>query len=431
MADQAIVIIHGMGEQRPMDFLRGFVDAALPVGSTVFSQPDPESESLELRRLRALTSPTRPPTYLYEYYWAHQLQGNTLRDLGPLTRRFFLTLPTRVPGSLRFIYYLVWILSVYLGARLLAFMGNEFDTGPETITDFISDFGLGPFGVWAALALLGVTQGFLVSYFGDVARYLDPKPGNVAIRQAIRSEALTLLDRITKRHDRVIVVAHSLGSIIALDVLGHLWADYYYEHRTDPVAQPALDALEAVGAQLEGDPSKAGEYRTAQRALWQEQREVLRNPWRISDFISVGSPLTHAKLLLTSRKLGIAELQELRELPRCPPVDDTTGGYSYTPGDPRGPRRLHHGAHFAFVRWTNLWFPSRLGVFGDWFAGPVGAVFGPGVADVPVRNGARGLVPLLAHTYYFSGGDKDASPAPQSSIGALRAALDLDSKSWL
>lgn len=431
MADQAIVIIHGMGEQRPMDFLRGFVDAAVPAGDKVFSQPDPLSESLELRRLRVLTSKTRPPTFLYEYYWAHQMQGSTVRDLWPLARRFFLTVPWRVPGSLQFIYWLVWVLTVYLGARLLSFLGNEFDTGPKRITDFISDFGLGPFGVWVAVVVLGVAQGFLVNYFGDVARYLDPKPRNVAIRQAIRSEALTLLDKLNRRHDRVVVVAHSLGSIVALDVLGHLWGTYYFEHKTTPVAQPALDAVETVGPQLDDEPSKLAAFRDAQRELWQEQRKVVGNPWRISDFISIGSPLTHAKLLLTSRALDIAALQELRELPRCPPVDDTSGGYSYAPERDKVWRRLHHGAHFAFVRWTNLWFPSRFGVFGDWFGGPLSEVFGPGVLDVPVSNGARGLTPLLAHTLYFTGGESDPSPPPETSIGALRAALALDSKSWL
>lgn len=27
---QAVVVIHGMGEQRPLDTLNGFIDAALP-----------------------------------------------------------------------------------------------------------------------------------------------------------------------------------------------------------------------------------------------------------------------------------------------------------------------------------------------------------------------------------------------------------------
>jgi hypothetical protein len=162
--------------------------------------------------------------------------------------------------------------------------------------------------------------------------------------------------------------------------------------------------------------------------LWEEQKG-LQSPWRISDFISLGSPLTHAELLLSTKALNVDDLQELRELPRCPPVDDTTGGYSYAPFD-EGVRRLHHGAHFAFTRWTNIWFPSRLGIFGDWFGGPVGELFGPGVSDLPVTNGLRGLVPILAHISYFHVGNENAPPLG-SSVRSLRDALGLDSKSWL
>jgi hypothetical protein len=222
--DQAIVIIHGMGDQRPMDFLRGFVGAAVPPGQQFFSQPDPLSESLELRRFRVLTSDTRPPTYLYEYYWAHHMQGSELRHLWPLVKRVFLSWPWRVGGSLQFVYWSVWILTLYLALRFVAFLGTQAVASSKSVSDFVTDFGFGPLGTTVAVLLLGAVQSFLVHYFGDVARYLDPKPHNIAIRQAIRSEALGLLEKVSDRHDRVIVVAHSLGSIVALDVLGHLWS---------------------------------------------------------------------------------------------------------------------------------------------------------------------------------------------------------------
>src|SRR5262249_17250683 len=59
---QAIVVIHGMGEQVPMDTLRGFVRAVwetdseitkndLPNPAEVWSKPDLRTGSLELRRI--------------------------------------------------------------------------------------------------------------------------------------------------------------------------------------------------------------------------------------------------------------------------------------------------------------------------------------------------------------------------------------------
>jgi len=58
---RAVVVIHGMGEQRPMDTIKAFVKAVwetdavitandLPHPSQVWSKPDVRTGSLELRR---------------------------------------------------------------------------------------------------------------------------------------------------------------------------------------------------------------------------------------------------------------------------------------------------------------------------------------------------------------------------------------------
>ena len=76
---QAVLLIHGIGEQRPMSTLRSFVEAVLPDkvdGSEKYrSKPDPLSSTLELRRLAAHQ---RFATDFYEYYWAHHTEGTTL-----------------------------------------------------------------------------------------------------------------------------------------------------------------------------------------------------------------------------------------------------------------------------------------------------------------------------------------------------------------
>lgn len=57
---QAVIIIHGIGEQRPMETLRAFVAGAFGVekealNGFVFSKPDRIDDTLELRRLSAPT----------------------------------------------------------------------------------------------------------------------------------------------------------------------------------------------------------------------------------------------------------------------------------------------------------------------------------------------------------------------------------------
>jgi hypothetical protein len=69
------------------------------------------------------------------------------------------------------------------------------------------------------LGLRPILRKIGLGYVGDAARYLSPAPANVAVRQAIRSAAIDLLeglhdDPTWRRYHRVILVGHSLGSVI-------------------------------------------------------------------------------------------------------------------------------------------------------------------------------------------------------------------------
>jgi len=96
MADmQAVVVIHGMGEQIPMDTIKGFVGAVwqkddiitangLPDPAEVWSKPDARTGSLELRRITTRESivslpqfPNGVRTDFYELYWADLIGGAT------------------------------------------------------------------------------------------------------------------------------------------------------------------------------------------------------------------------------------------------------------------------------------------------------------------------------------------------------------------
>lgn len=144
-------------------------------------------------------------------------------------------------------------------------------------------------------------------------------------------------------------------------------------------------------------------------------------------------------LLLAGSRDEFESRKRQRELPTCPPQRDEKG-YAYsgpTPvdigeGKKFTPLTLHHAAAFAVTRWTNLYMPSRLGLFGDAVGGPLQAAFGLGIRDIAVRTHAlAGLAKytLLAHTKYWHGPDAaakpDARPRLPLSLPELKTTLAL------
>ena len=89
---QAVLLIHGIGEQRPMDTLRGFVDTVWTThtqihtpqaGAAIWSKPDTVSESFELRRLTTGRHTGDVRTDFFEFYWAHLMQGTATGTSSP------------------------------------------------------------------------------------------------------------------------------------------------------------------------------------------------------------------------------------------------------------------------------------------------------------------------------------------------------------
>ena len=87
MPKQAVLIIHGIGNQRPMDTLRQFVrtvwsdDASLhrdhAQAAGMWSIPYPLSQNFELRRLTTAENKAGLRTDFFEFYWAHLIQGRS------------------------------------------------------------------------------------------------------------------------------------------------------------------------------------------------------------------------------------------------------------------------------------------------------------------------------------------------------------------
>ncbi|XMB51233.1 hypothetical protein QQ999_07925 [Pseudomonas fluorescens] len=457
---QAVVVIHGIGEQRPMDTLRGFVEAMIPTdtpdGTPLYwSKPDRLSRNFDLRVLK---SSGRNSTDFYEYYWAHKMQGTKLGHLlgwlWDIFKRPRRDIPDAIVPIWRSTRWTVLVLLLLIASGALAAAWGQLPANDNP-------FALIPL----LLAALGLGLRYsALAYLGDAARYLSPNPQNVVVREQIRADGVDLLRALHNQGDyeRIIVVGRSLGSVIAYDIVGYLWHEYHdqltqmnpsnrelaarYANR-EPLQPVVKDTLPAAGALLDGSLGSLLYFRQQQAEAFVEQRG-LGNPWRITDLVTVGSPMAHASLLLGRSVSDFKQRMERREAPSCPPTEDTQG-YGYNARQPLmlgqkpfTPHYLHHAAAFAVTRWTNLYFPAPLGLFGDIVGGPVKPVMGGGVLDLPVTvgNGKGWLArSWLSHTHYWSerggtqgylsalGKDEQAitqGPRP-SATEALRWAIDL------
>jgi hypothetical protein len=472
---QAIVVIHGMGEQRPMDTIRGFVRAAweldpeitangLPDPAEVWSKPDVRTGSLELRRIttrQSIASKTFPSgirSDFYELYWADLSGGSTWDQVkawifGLLLRNPF----TRVPKDVFLAWLVLWALTL-----IVIFFAIATALPADT-----SVFGIKPWDypplAWVAhwpRALLGAVtaafafleHSFVVPYFGRVECYTRATPDNIAARKNIRERGLLLLSELHKSdYDRIIVVGHSLGSILAYDLVSYFWASRY-DPRTVIEGTPEFDAVKTL-EQVLSDWAAAGDdaarakcqaaflqaqdnYAQLLRARPKPAKDAADPRWLITDLVTLGSPLSHAEFLLAHDAAELKQHQDDRGLPRCPPVRELldpdgiakarAAGFALGtppqlmcfPFGSKGQWQLHYAAPFAAVRWTNIHDPAILVMCGDLVSGPVAPVFGPGVIDIDLRQ-LRGQSWRFSHTRYWA---TDGNDKP---LVALRTALDL------
>ncbi len=224
---------------------------------------------------------------------------------------------------------------------------------------------------------------------GDAARYFRDHPSNEDESRHIRK---IVIDKLRKLHElddqgeplyaRVIVIGHSLGSLIGYDALNHFWAETQKklsvgairDCQTCRARNTAALALEKAAHELVSLEAVHGEtlvkancrpmlaaYRTAQWELGRHLRSPLTSDhhahlressgprsepvWLVSDFITVGSPLASVSFLaeragqregptapdsvLTQDDVRVlaswfgSKLAD-REYPSCPPLPQTT-----------------------------------------------------------------------------------------------------------
>jgi hypothetical protein len=469
----AVLITHGMGEQIPMETLTAFVQAAWVTNTNaqwvsppdekpeeIWFKPDPVAGSHELRRIttrwtKSSSGPTEkgPRVDFFEFYWADLAEGTTVQEVWDWLRTLLVRWPSQVPKGLVSAWLLMWATTLVIAALLL------FAALPW------------PGGWWhAALALAAAVIGYIMQsivspYLGDVARYVRADPRNIAMRAAIRNRGLKLLKDIhdSGAYERVIVVAHSLGTVIAYDLIALLWAErgkVLLIQETESLfgkLRAVEEAAHALEAATGSDESKLRAFRDAQRSFRKGLRgggddgtQKPRTPeeqWLISDFVTLGAPLTHAQFLLARDKSDLDEKIDRWLFPTSPPQfepieSEQLAKINARPVQPSpailGPKgglfsyfiaapetwSMHHAAPFAAVRWTNIYDPHRLIFAGDIISGPLAPVLGRGIRDINLKE-LRGQSPCFSHTLYWSLPKGRTNSVGLPHIEALQRAINL------
>lgn len=427
---QAVIIIHGMGEQRPMESLRNFTNGvkqylgqinAQEKKATLRSKVDSVGDIYETNRLSLEgVHEKRPPTDFYEFYWAHNMRNTKVEHMLAWLKKLVFTRVSVVPPRLRVLFYSIWSITALVVLIVIYLFITNNISWVKTLIAAIS-----------SIALVSLLFSFVATFFksiflkyaGDAARYFTPVPDNVEERVKIRRQGIAFLKKLhelvgRQKPDRIIIVAHSLGSVVAYDLLKILWTEYDDSHAAlKSFSQKKLEELNKfIKNQDNWGEAELEKFRMLQFECWKEQR-LLGNKWLISDFITLGAAINAADYFVL-KTAGKEELIAQREWPVCPPcldADDNSIFYhlNYQTSDlsKRSVKVLHHGAPFAVTRWTNIYYTS------DFVGGSASRVFGQGVKDVPIKRKSLWFMPG-GHTKYW---DKmDANNAIKQIVEAMQ-----------
>ncbi len=465
VAKQAVILIHGMGEQTPMDTIKSFVETVLERDiaivanglhnpSGVWSKPDERTGSLELRRITTRESigstsfPHGVRTDFYELYWADLTAGSTWDQLFGWIRNLLFRRWSRVPVAVKGAWLILWLaFVVVLLVAAIAFI-------PEDWWKTHATAWLPQKSLLAISAALGTMLSAAASRtFGRVVRYTVAKPDNIVARAAVRARGLVLLRALhaNPSYRRIVLVGHSLGTILAYDLLSYFWNEQAGARTTQTGTAPfeaLCDVERAAQAVKEKDDDVSRDaYFAAQASLWRalaiddSGAASPKDRWLISDLVTIGSPLTHAEFLLAKSIDDLHDRQSSRELPILPPyhelldekvleaaratnalpinaAPETTRLMAYPELNIPGRWVLHHAAPFAATRWTNLYDPAHAIVFGDLMSGPLKGRFGTAIKDINLRARDKRSW-RFTHTRYWN-----ICQAPARLI-ALREAINL------
>ncbi len=249
----AFIIIHGVGEQRPLEtvdyfgrnWIKYFQQKNIDVQLEHMLIQRQISNSPQIDSFIQLSSPDSEQDWIidiHEYYWAYQtenkitvsevvrwldetLQG-TIKFYNRPHNKHLLKTPLQQQIPKKLFKYRLRSLTIFL--RLFNFIYPLLRLVIWLILFLFSPFLSGRFlqSAWKLSKQL-ITPA-LANYVGDLTIYTttDVKSPHYKTRQQILTESLTLLKSIIQdqqaNYDQVILVGHSLGSCIAYDTLNQL-----------------------------------------------------------------------------------------------------------------------------------------------------------------------------------------------------------------
>ena len=433
---QAVVIIHGLGEQRPMETLRSFVEGITAWMKTFnpdaekpryWSRPDGVSDMYETRLITMERTSGNPKTDFYEFYWAHHMRNTSFSHLVPWVWKLISTKRSLVPPRLKRLstFVQVTLIAVLI---LIGVVYWEWDCLSHWFSErFVITATVLAIAYFLMRVLFWIIRvplsQLLLNTAGDAARYFNPMPSNIEERSSIRREGIDFLrklhDRKEKPYDRIILVGHSLGSVVAYDMLRLLWHEMHESFTpVETIDHKIFKQMDESSNRPENLKS-ISDFQALQNECWKQYR-ANGNPWLISDFISCAGAIAQADFYLLNKR-PFSELVKHKEFPVCPPVMEGTDRtlmfdeqtFDITADDGKLLKRtvhfLNHGAPFTVTKWTNIYFSS------DFVGSAAQRVFGTGVKDIEIPRKGYWFLPS-GHTNYW-----DAKPDNQALQEIARA----------
>jgi hypothetical protein len=171
----------------------------------------------------------------------------------------------RLPGWLTVVTFAPAVLSTLAAAITIGVIAYHHTRGFETVS-FFERIGIASlpaiFPAWFSstswVLVVGanvIVRWFLIQYMGDVAAYIQPQVVDrfYELRKEIRTCVWTTAKAVyaTKEYDDVVLVGHSLGSVVAYDVLNRLLVDHSVNPETTPEIAGRTRLLLTFGSPLD------------------------------------------------------------------------------------------------------------------------------------------------------------------------------------
>lgn len=430
----AVVIIHGIGEQKPMETLKGFVKGitnwiknfnSSQERPRYWSRPDGTSELYETRMITMERDEVNPKTDFYEFYYAHHMRNTSFQHLMPWVWKLLTgpnnDVPPRLKRLQRFIQSILVALIIII-AFILILRDDLSKRWPFIAASMVIVPLLGTVLRWV---FKGPLSHLFLNTAGDAARYFTPMPSNIEERSNIRREGITFLKKLHERkekpYSKIVIVGHSLGSVVAYDMLRLLWHEMHEQFEPQltvnhDVFEKEMDIVAMI--EKEEDAEKAGmtieKFQELQNRCWHQYR-ANGNPWLITDFVTCGAAIAHADFYMLD-KTSFGDMTKYKEFPVSPPIMEGTdtsllfGQKTYIARDrnnkkfPNTVKFLNHASHFAVTRWTNIYFSS------DFVGSEAKRCFRWGVKDIKVQRKGLFFIPG-GHTNYWDAEAKNKALA--------------------